>query len=360
MSHKLLTFAIILTTGGVLAFGALPAQADDVPQTFGSDSDYGTPPVPPPMPVDEATPESGAETTWDSGYDVEPVAGTPEDPGQPVVLEDYPAPAPGTAGEFIYVDGEAEPAADEVIEIAPEAAAPAEDVIIEDVSGWNDTAPPVIMSGSPCDTGCGPAPAPYVPPAAPAVAGCRGFQGCGTCGDSRRCCPDHYINFGPEVFPGLGFGFNFGYRLVKRRSSAISAEIGFSYQDLYDEFMGEDYRGSYWAWRMGVRFDFANPCAKMIPYARGGLQLWELSQVRDDPIPGPGPVVHFTDIEYDFIKFHKPGTQFGFYAGVGVDFRFSKNWTMGPEISYIHGINVDEGGKDNSSLLFRWNITYNF
>ena len=365
MSRKFLTVATACVAMGALAIGSAvysagAAFAEDVPLTFGSDSDYGTPPVPPPMP--EA--DGGAtqpETTWDAGYDVEPVAGSPEelgspDAGEPVVLEDYPAPAPGG---FVYVDGEAEAAGGDVIEIAPEAGEIVEEapvVLDADVSGWNDTAAPVVLSGGPCDAGCGPA---YTPPApvAPAVDGCTGFKGCNSCGDTRRCCPDHYITFGPEVLPGIGFGAQFGYRLTRSRNSSISAEVGFSYQDLWEEFMGEGLRGSYWAIRAGIRIDFANPCARFVPYARVGLQLWELSQVRTGATDSP---LGFEDVSVDLIDFDQPGTHFGAYAAIGFDVRINKNWTTGPEFGYIWGKNVDEGGNDGTSPVFRWNFTYNF
>jgi hypothetical protein len=303
------------------------------------DTGYGDPPVLPQgvvQPADPARTPAGALPT----RVVVPVSsGTP---GSVRALQaDYPAPAPGWARP----DGDDEPVEyveDETLEGEPAAPMP-EPTYIEEVPA-EAASLPLMLQG---------APAGWSPPAPVYRA-----TACGCGASPCACCPTHYFQFGPEVVPGFGGGFNFGWRFSRRGNMTLAAEVGASYQDLWEEFTGEGQTTKYWGMRLGLKAEFGSCRAKFRPFVKGGITLFELATPRstfaqDGEIRGQ-------DKLGGLIEFNKEGSNLGVYGALGFDWCVGRSWSIGPEFGYFIGENLSRGGDANRSPYFRLNITYNF
>ncbi|MCA9316983.1 MAG: hypothetical protein KDB73_15965 [Planctomycetes bacterium] len=335
-----LALATTACTGPRLADSMAPAHGAAV---FGSGSDdYGLPPVLPngrtaqPAPAPVAAPS--------------PVAPAPAP--RPVVVSSYDHPAPPPSG-FTHTAWEGDEEMPVVVEDAP---VPFEEgPIVEDapITLEEDVVieTPIIESSPRMPLAYQGAPSGYAMPCA---------QPCGSpCAPkSDCCCPSHYFEFGPEVIPGIGGGFNFGWRFSRSRNVTWAAEIGASYQDLWEEFIGEGLTSKYWAIRLGLKAEFGscNDCFRW--FAKGGLTLFELAQPRSE-FPGDEEFSSQDNLG-GLIDFNKEGSCLGLYAGFGFDWKVGRNWTIGPEIGYFIGENLSRGGDMNRSPYFRLNIAYNF
>ncbi len=319
---------------------AWPSKSDA--EVFGSDSDldYGLPPVLP-----KAADVSGSASAPSSPAPVPavaPAATTAPAPRRVVGAADHPAPPP--VG-FISTWDEGEEVLPETLDTPP----------VPDTDGGETVMEEEFVVGS------DPTPAEAVaPPSAVGDHGAPlGWQNPYSRGRARACCcPSHYFEFGPEVLPGIGGGFNFGWRFHRGRNVTWAAEIGASYQDLWEEFIGEGLTSKYWAIRLGLKAEFGDCNCRLRPFIKGGVTLFELAQPRAS-FPSD-PNFSGQDDLGDLINFDKEGSNFGVYAAIGFDWKINRSWTIGPEVGYFLGENLSRGGDVNRAPYVRLNISYNF